>query len=250
MILTTHPDTAETSDNQRLISNMSGQRTVRSYVLRQGRLTKAQAGAIDRYWGEFGVDFHEQTLDLDQLFGRAAPRALDIGAGMGETTLTLAEENPENDYLAIEVHNPGIGRLLHSIAKSGISNIRIINHDAVEVVNRQLPEESLTSIYINFPDPWPKKRHHKRRLVQPGFISRLTRLMKTEGQLYLATDSQDLAEHILAVCDAEPGLINQAGPGNFAPRPLWRPLTKFEQRAQQLNHLVWELIYCRRVFPV
>ena len=229
---------------------MSGQRTVRSYVLRQGRLTKAQAGAIDRYWGEFGVDFHEQTLDLNQLFGRMAPVALDIGAGMGETILALARENPENDYLAVEVHSPGIGRLLRGIVKFGLSNIRIINHDVVEVANRQLPAESLGAIYINFPDPWPKKRHHKRRLVQPDFISRLVTLMKTEGQLYLATDSQDLAEHILAVCDAEPGLINQAGPGNFAPRPLWRPLTKFEQRAQQLNHRVWELIYCRRVFPV
>ncbi len=225
---------------------MSGKRSVRSYVLRQGRLTKAQARAIDKHWAEFGVDYRDETLDLNELFGRDAPRILDIGPGMGETTLELASRNPENDYLAVEVHRPGIGRLLYGIAEHRLSNIRVINHDAVDVVNRQLPEHSLTSIYIHFPDPWPKKRHHKRRLAQPGFINRLTALMKSEGQLYLATDSEDLAEHMLLVCDAEPGLVNQAGRGNFAPRPQWRPLTKFEQRALDLDHQVRELIYCRR----
>lgn len=220
---------------------------IKSYVLRQGRLTRAQAGAIDRHWDEFGIDYQDEVLDLDEVFGRYAPRMLDIGTGMGEATLGLAQQNPDNDYLAVEVHRPGIGRLLYSIAAHGISNIRIINHDIVDVVNRQLPEESLTSIYIHFPDPWPKKRHHKRRLVQPGFVNRLTALMKTEGQLYLATDAQDLAEFMLAVCDAEPGLINQAGRGNFSPRPLWRPLTKFEQRAQDLNNRTWELIFCKKL---
>ena len=226
---------------------MDERHSVKSYVLRQGRLTKAQAGAIDRYWGEFGVDHRDGPLDLDELFGRDAPRVLDIGTGMGETTLELARENPENDYLAVEVHRPGIGRLLYGIGEHGLSNIRVINRDAVDVVNRQVPEESLTSIYIHFPDPWPKKRHHKRRLTQPGFVNRLTALMKSEGQLYLATDSEDLAEYMLAVCDAEPGLVNLAGRGNFSPRPQWRPLTKFERRALDLNHRVWELIYCRQI---
>ena len=226
---------------------MAEKRAVKSYVLRQGRLTKAQAGAIDRYWGEFGVDYRDETLDLDELFGRDAPRVLDIGTGMGETTLELARENPENDYLAVEVHRPGVGRLLYGIAEYGLRNIRVISRDAVDVVNRQVPEGSLSSIYINFPDPWPKKRHHKRRLIQPGFINRLTALMKSEGQLYLATDSADLAQYMLAVCDAEPGLVNLAGRGNFAPRPRWRPLTKFEQRALDLGHRVRELIYCRQI---
>jgi len=220
---------------------------IKSYVLRQGRLTKAQAGAIDRHWHEFGIDYRDQVLDLDEIFGRYAPRVLDIGTGMGEATLRLAQQYPDNDYLAVEVHRPGIGRLLYGMAERGLSNIRIINHDIVDVVNRQLPEESLTSVYIHFPDPWPKKRHHKRRLVQPSFINKLATLMKTEGQLYLATDAQDLAEFMLAVCDAAPGLINEAGRGNFSPRPLWRPLTKFEERAQRLNNQVWELIYCRRI---
>ena len=226
---------------------MSDKRSVKSYVLRQGRLTKAQANAIDRYWAEFGIEYRDEPLDLDALFNRFAPRLLDIGAGMGETTIKLAQENPENDYLAVEVHRPGIGRLLYGIAEHGLTNIRVINHDAVDVVNRQIPEESMTSIYIHFPDPWPKKRHHKRRLVQPGFINRLTTRMKTEGQLYLATDSPDLAEYMLGVCDAEPGLINLAGSGNYSPRPLWRPLTKFEQRGLESNSRVWELIYCRRI---
>ena len=215
--------------------------------MRQGRLTKAQARAIDRYWAEFGIDYRDEPLDLDTLFNRFAPRVLDIGTGMGETTIKLAQANPENDYLAIEVHRPGIGRLLHGIAEHGLTNIRVINQDAVDVINRQIPEESMTSVYIHFPDPWPKKRHHKRRLVQPGFINKLTTRMKIEGQLYLATDSPDLAEYMLGVCDAEPGLINLAGRGHFSPRPLWRPLTKFEQRGLNLDNRVWELIYCRRI---
>ena len=172
---------------------------------------------------------------------------LDIGTGMGDTTLRLARENPEIDYLAVEVHRPGIGRLLYGIAEYKLTNIRVINHDIVDVVNRQIPEESMASIYIHFPDPWPKKRHHKRRLVQPGFINKLTTRMRLEGQLYLATDSRELAEHMLAVCDAEDGLNNLAGHGKFSPRPLWRPLTKFEQRGLNLNNRSWELIYCRRI---
>ncbi len=226
---------------------MSDKRSVKSYVLRQGRLTKAQANAIDRHWTEFGVEYRDEPLDLDALFKRYAPRVLDIGSGMGEAILNLARENPEIDYLAVEVHRPGIGRLLYGIVEYGLGNIRVINHDAVDVVNRQLPEESMTSIYIHFPDPWPKKRHHKRRLVQPDFINKLVTRMNTGGQLYLATDAPDLAESMLGVCDAEPGLINLAGSGNYSPRPLWRPLTKFEQRGLDLDNRVWELIYCRRI---
>ena len=226
---------------------MPGRRSVKSYVLRQSRLTKAQAGAIDQYWVEFGINYCNEPLDLHAIFNRKAPRVLDIGTGMGETTLRLARQHPENDYLAVEVHRPGIGRLLYGIAEYGLTNIRVINHDVVDIVNRQIPEESMMSIYINFPDPWPKKRHHKRRLVQPGFINRLTSRMKLEGQLYLATDSRDLAEYMLAECDAETDLINLAGRGNFSPRPLWRSLTKFEQRGLELNNRVWELIYCRRI---
>ena len=157
---------------------MSDKRSVRSYVLRQGRLTKAQASAIDRYWDVFGIDYRDEPLDLDGLFKRYAPRVLDIGSGMGETTLRLARENPEIDYLAVEVHRPGIGCLLYGIAEHGLTNIRVINHDVVDVVNRQIPGESMTSIYIHFPDPWPKKRHQKRRLVQPDFINRLTTRME------------------------------------------------------------------------
>ncbi len=225
---------------------LSGKRAIRSYVLRQGRLTKAQARAIDRYWIEFGIDYRNELLDLYAVFNRDAPKILDIGTGMGETALKSARENPENDYLAIEVHRPGIGHLLHGIAEYGLTNIRVINHDVVDVVNYQVPEQCLSSIYIHFPDPWPKKRHHKRRLVNPDFINRLTTLMKLEGQLYLATDTQKLAEHMLGVCDNETGLINLAGRGNFSPRPLWRPLTKFEQRGLNLYNRIWDLVYCRR----
>ncbi len=218
---------------------------VRSYVLRQGRLTKAQAKAIEQYWAKFGIDYHNEELELHRIFNRAAPKILDIGTGTGETTLMLAGENPENDYLAVEVHRPGIGRLLRGIVERELTNIRIINHDVVDIVNHQIPDQSLSSVYIHFPDPWPKKRHHKRRLVNPGFINKLATKMKFEATLYLATDSQELAERMLSVCDGEPGLINLAGPGNFSPRPEWRPLTKFEHRGLNLNNRIWDLIYCR-----
>lgn len=220
--------------------------SVRSYVLRQGRLTKAQALALERHWPQFGIDYRAEPLDLDRVFNRRAPRILDIGAGAGEATLELALRHPENDYLAVEVHSPGVGRLLRGIVRHELTNIRVIRHDVVDVVNHQLAAESLSAIYLHFPDPWPKKRHHKRRLVTSGFVGKLASRMSFEALLFLATDSRDFAEHAIAVCDGAEALINLAGPGNFSPRPEWRPLTKFEQRGLSRGHDIWNLIYCRR----
>ncbi len=221
----------------------TNKRTIRSYVLRQGRMTDAQVKALDELWPDHGIDFEEKSLDLDALFNRTAPRVLDIGSGMGDTLIQLAMRHPENDYLAVEVHRPGVGKLLDNANKHQLTNIRIFNHDIMDVLKHQLPDHSLDEVYIFFPDPWPKKRHHKRRLVNPDFLNLLIPRLKRHARLYLATDWEDLAEHMRDICDANQGLINLAGTGHYTPRAAWRPITKFEQRGLKLGHRVWDLCY-------
>ena len=218
-------------------------RRVRSYVLRQSRITPAQELAIQQHWHRFGIDYQPQTLDLSQVFGRSAPKVLEIGTGTGENIVALANRHSDNDYLALEVHTPGVGKLIRQAVALNLSNIRVICHDAVEVLAHQIGDKTLDQILIFFPDPWPKKRHHKRRLLQPEFVALLRRKLQDHGRLFLATDWQDLAEHMLRVCDAEGELFNLAGRGNYSPRPKWRPLTKFEQRGRHLQHQVWDLAY-------
>ena len=219
------------------------QRPIRSYVLRQGRLTSGQAYALENYWGLYGIEFSKAKLDLDLVYGRTSPKILDIGVGMGNTSVTLALAHPENDYLAVEVHQPGVGSLLRLAQEEDINNLRVICHDVVEVLSHQIPERSIDQVYIFFPDPWPKKRHHKRRLVSSAFLSLLIPKLTSHARIFIATDWQDLAEHVIKVCDNHPGLINLAGKGNAVPRPTWRPLTKFEQRGKRLLHPVWDFIY-------
>jgi tRNA (guanine-N7-)-methyltransferase len=180
------------------------------------------------------------------VFGRAAPKILEIGFGMGETTAAIAAAHPENDYLALEVHNPGVGSLLKLIGEMGLTNLRIIQHDAVEVLRDMIPEASLDGVHIFFPDPWHKARHHKRRLIQPPFISRLVQKLKPGGYVHAATDWQDYAEQMLEVFSAEPQLQNTAN--EYAPRPEYRPLTKFEQRGLRLGHGVWDLVFRRKKY--
>jgi len=219
------------------------QRRVRSYVLRQGRLTSGQAHALDNYWEKYGIDFSRAKLDLDACFGRCAPKILDVGVGMGDTSIALALAHPENDYLAVEVHQPGVGSLIRMAQAENINNLRVIYHDVIETLTYQLPDACLDQVYIFFPDPWPKKRHHKRRLISQDFLSMLIPKLKSHGRIFIATDWQDLAEHVLNVCDNHPTLINLAGNGKSSPRPNWRPLTKFEQRGKRLQHGVWDFIY-------
>lgn len=216
---------------------------IRSYVLRPGRITAGQAKALEKYWGKYGIEFSQDLLDLDLVFNRSAPRILEIGAGMGEVSMALAKKHPENDYLAIEVHRAGIGSLIRQAASAELGNIRVICHDVVESLKQQIPDRSLDEVYIFFPDPWPKKRHHKRRLISPELVTLLCRKLKCHARLFIATDWQDLAEHVLDVCDSVPGLINLAGQGHYAPRANWRPLTKFEQRGRKLGHQVWDFAY-------
>lgn len=216
---------------------------IRSYVLRQGRVSNAQQRALDTLKPRFAIPYTVQPLDLVQVFGRIAPRILEIGFGMGETTAAIATAHPQNDYLALEVHNPGVGSLLKQIEELDLGNIRIIQHDAVEVLRDMIADATLDGVHIFFPDPWHKKRHNKRRLIQPSFIAQLVQKLKPGGYIHVATDWQDYAEQVLAVLSAEPLLRNTAT--DYAPRPEYRPLTKFEQRGLKLGHGVWDLVYNR-----
>ena len=219
-------------------------RSIRSFVLRQGRLSNAQQRAHETLLPVFGIAYQPQLLDLDRVFGRVAPKILEIGFGMGETTAAIAQAHAQNDYLGIEVHTPGVGSLLKQIGELGLANLRIIQHDAVEVLEKMIAPGSLDGVHIFFPDPWPKKRHHKRRLIQGPLVALLASRIKAGGYLHAATDWQEYAEHILAVLSAEPALENSAQ--GFAPRPDTRPQTKFESRGLKLGHGVWDIVFRKR----
>lgn len=223
--------------------NSTPARPIRSYVLRQGRLTAAQQRARDELLPRYGIPFSPEPIDLDRVFGRAAPKILEIGFGMGETTARVAADHPGNDYLGIEVHTPGVGSLLKRVAELGLANVRVIQHDAVEVLERMIPPASLDGAHVFFPDPWPKKRHHKRRLIQPPLVALLTSRLKRGACVHVATDWEEYAQQILEVLSAEPLLANTAG--GYAPRPEHRPLTKFENRGLKLGHGVWDLVFRR-----
>jgi tRNA (guanine-N7-)-methyltransferase len=218
-------------------------RPIRSYVLRQGRVSNAQRRAYESLLPQFGLEYASGALDLGAVFGRRASRILEIGFGMGETTAQIAASHPEIDYLAIEVHTPGIGSLLKQIDERGLMNVRIIQHDAVEVLHNMIAPDTFDAAHIFFPDPWPKKRHHKRRLIQPAFVTLLVTRLKRGAYLHVTTDWEEYAEQILAALSAEPTLRNTAR--DFAPRPEYRPLTKFEQRGLRLGHRVWDIVFKR-----
>lgn len=218
-------------------------RPIRSYVLRQGRVSKAQRRAHQALLPAYGIPFANGIIDLDAAFGRRAPKVLEIGFGMGETTAAIAAEHPENDYLAIEVHTPGVGSLLKQIAEHDLKNLRVIQHDAVEVLQNMIAPESLDGVHVFFPDPWPKKRHHKRRLIQPALVRLLTTRMKPGAYLHVATDWEQYAEHILVTLAAERGLQNTVE--RYAARPPYRPQTRFESRGLKLGHAVWDIVFRR-----
>jgi tRNA (guanine-N7-)-methyltransferase len=221
---------------------------MRSFVLRAGRMGTGQLRALETLGPRFLLPYRAEMLDLDTTFGRSAPRVLEIGFGMGDATAQVAAAMPGTDFIGVEVHAPGVGALLKHIGEKDLQNLRLLQHDAVEVMTHMLPPASLAGVHIWFPDPWHKKRHNKRRLIQPGFIAQLVTRIAPGGYLHCATDWQDYAEQMLAVLGAEPALQNTAdagGPG-YAPRPDWRPLTKFENRGLKLGHGVWDLVYTRR----
>lgn len=221
-------------------------RPIRSFVLRAGRVTVAQQRALDTLSHTYILPYAAEPLNYEATFGRKAPVVLEIGFGMGGTTAAIAAAHPEIDYIAVEVHTPGVGNLLKLIDEQNLSNIRIIQHDAVEVLREMLARDSLSGVHIYFPDPWHKKRHNKRRLIQSPFVSDLVDHLQVTGYLHLATDWEDYAVQMLAVLQAENRLRNTV-PGDYAPRPAWRPLTKFEARGLGLGHGVWDLLFARHV---
>ncbi|CAG1009660.1 tRNA (guanine-N(7)-)-methyltransferase [Burkholderiales bacterium] len=218
-------------------------RPVRSYVLRQGRLSPAQARALDTLAPRYCLPYSREPVDFARVFGRRAPVVLEIGCGMGETTAAIAHAHPETDFVGIEVHGPGVGAILNRIEQAPLANLRVIQHDAVEVVDAMIPPGSLAGIHVYFPDPWPKKRHHKRRLLKPGFVHALASRLAPGGYLHAATDWAPYAGEILAVFESEPLLANTAQ--RYAPRPAWRPLTKFEARGLALGHEVVDILFRR-----
>ncbi len=220
-------------------------RTVKSFVLRAGRMGTGQARALEDLGPRFLIPYTPEALDLDAAFGRSAPKILEIGFGMGDSTATIAASLPDNDYLGVEVHTPGVGALLKRIGEGNLGNLRIIQHDAVEVLNHMLADGSLDGIHIFFPDPWPKKKHQKRRLIQSEFVALLARKLKPDGYLHLATDWEHYAMQMLDVLSGERRLHNTAP--DFSPRPDYRPLTKFEKRGLKLGHGVWDLIFRKTV---
>ena len=219
-------------------------RPIRSFVLRQARMSAAQRRALDTLATRYCLPYTDARVDLPAVFGRTAPVVLEIGSGMGETTAAIAAAHPAIDFLAIEVHAPGVGSLLNRIDEAALANLRIIRHDAVDAVANMVAPGSLGGIHVYFPDPWPKKRHHKRRLLSAAFVHELARRLAPGGYLHVATDWEHYAQQILATCAAEPLLANTAE--GFAPCPAWRPQTKFERRGRALGHGVFDVLFTLR----
>ena len=239
--MTTEPTTDSTAPE----ASAPFMRQIKTYVLRAGRMGTGQIRAFDQYGARFLLPYQAERLDVNAAFGRSAPLILEIGFGMGDATAHIAQVRPGDNFLCCEVHEPGVGALLKRCGENDISNIRIVQHDAVEVMDHMLGQDSLDGVHIFFPDPWHKSRHHKRRLIQPPFVQRLAQHILPGGYLHLATDWAPYAEQMMAVLSAEPLLVNTAGAGQFAPQPDYRPLTKFENRGLKLGHGVWDLVFRR-----
>jgi len=233
-------DKKETAD-----SPVTTRRGVRSFVLRQGRMTEGQKKAFDRGWAKYGLTREDGMIDPREVFGRDAMLNLEIGFGMGKSLAEMAEAAPEQDFIGVEVHLPGVGALLKEIEDRGLENVRIYNIDANDVIDLCLPDACLDRVMVFFPDPWPKKKHHKRRLIQPEFVQRIRHKLRVGGVLHLATDWENYAEHMMEVMSESEGFANAAQPGQFSPRPDDRPITKFEKRGERLGHGVWDLLFHR-----
>ncbi len=223
----------------------SGHRPIRSFVLREGRMTPGQKKAWESLWPVYGVEPAGAALDPAALFGNANPIYLEIGFGNGDALLERATREPARNQLGIEVHRPGIGHLLNLAHERRLRNIRLIRDDAVEVLRNALPDASLAGVYLFFPDPWHKKKHHKRRIVSPAFVDLIARVLRPGGFLHVATDWEDYARHVLAVMGDRDDFVNRAGEDLFIPRPDERPLTRFEQRGQRLGHGVWDMVFIK-----
>lgn len=217
---------------------------IKSFIRRIGRMTTAQRLALDTLWDKYCLD-HEKTCDFNKVFGRTAPVVLEIGFGNGESLAKTAEANPDKDYIGIEVHKPGVGNLLAQLERKDIANVRVFYHDAIEVLEKCIPEHSLSAVHLFFPDPWHKRKHHKRRIVRPSFVKLIAAKLISGGYFHAATDWQHYAQHMLKILEVAEQFANQSPDKNYCPRPDYRPLTKFEQRGLRLGHGVWDLIFKR-----
>lgn len=233
----------ETETTQSIEATSQEKHRIKSFVLRQGRLSQAQQNAIDAMWPLFGLELEEQLLDFNTLFAREAETIVEIGFGMGNSLAQMAEDCPEKNFIGIEVHRPGVGALLKLIQEKGLTNIRVFNEDAIEVLRQRIPLNSLAGVYLFFPDPWHKTKHKKRRIVQLPFAATLAKHLKKGGHFHMATDWEDYAKHMMRIMSQAPDYQNTAGQENYTPRPDYRPLTKFEKRGQNLGHGVWDLIF-------
>ena len=227
----------------------SRSRHVRSFVRRIGRITPAQQRAFDSHWAEYGIDYTGETRDFEALFGRDAPLIVEIGFGNGEQMLHASRAGASSNFIGIEVHTPGVGRLMNGLATHGVRNTVVYTHDAVDVLGNEIARESLAEVHIYFPDPWPKARHNKRRLIQPELVALIASRLKVEGMLHVATDWEAYAEHIRDVLEASPDFVNVSAPGAAVGRPDWRIETHFERRGLKLGHGVWDFVYRRKANP-
>ena len=218
-------------------------RPIRSFVLRQGRVTESQQRALAQYWNDYGLSISDGPFQAEEHFGRIAPLVLEIGFGNGCSLLEMMEKEPDKDFIGIEVHRPGVGSLINGAQQANLRNLKVFSEDGIEVLKQVIPDNSLSRAQLFFPDPWHKKKHHKRRIVQPSFAALLHQKLKPGGVFHMATDWQNYAEHMREVMDAAPGYVNLAGEEGYVPRPEHRPLTKFEQRGHRLGHGVWDLMY-------
>jgi len=218
-------------------------KSIRSYVVRAGRMTEGQKAAFDKYWSDYGLSLHDGRIDLNATFGRGGPRVLEIGFGMGGSLLEMVQAEPEKNFIGIEVHPPGVGRLINGAGTLGLANLKVYLADAIDVLEDCIPDDSIDRLQVYFPDPWHKKKHNKRRLIQSPFVQRIRSKLKPGGVFHLATDWEPYAESMLEVMEAAEGFKNMAGPGLYSPRPDYRPVTKFEQRGERLGHGVWDLLY-------
>ncbi|MCK9634881.1 MAG: tRNA (guanosine(46)-N7)-methyltransferase TrmB [Methylobacter tundripaludum] len=222
---------------------------IRSFIRRQGRITQGQQLALECHWDKYCLD-PAVDYDFSQVFGRTAPLIVEIGFGTGDSLAKMAAANPENDYIGIEVHRPGVGHLMLLLDQQGLTNVRIYCHDAIEIIECKIADNSLAGVHLFFPDPWPKKKHHKRRIVRPSFVDLLVRKLQPGGYFHAATDWQNYAEHMLEILSAGAGLGNTSPTGDYCERPEYRPLTRFEQRGLRLGHGVWDLIFKKKMKPI
>ncbi|MBD5771084.1 tRNA (guanosine(46)-N7)-methyltransferase TrmB [Marinomonas colpomeniae] len=220
-------------------------RTIRSFVVRGGRMTEGQQKNYEANWLEYGLDLADGRIDYEVVFGRKSDVVLEVGFGMGASLVEMAKAAPEKDFIGIEVHPPGVAKLMMLAKEEGVTNIRVYCDDAIEVMANCLPQKTASAFQLFFPDPWHKKKHNKRRIVQALFAQQVANVLKEDGYFHMATDWQPYAEHMMEVMEEQVGYANAAGVGKYHPRPEWRPLTKFEQRGERLGHGVWDLIYTK-----